>query len=328
LSHSESRQFSGEEEDSLPFLSTTATNKRPIGQYPIVVKQGTLRLISKNYSFNFVNGIVNVVEKAPKKVVFGLHASFRLFCGLTGNMRNQWLRALVGFVCGLLLFFGVARSLRLGLDSAGQRSAVVSQVVLKSSLVVVALIGWKLLGKPLSEMGWRSADWRHRSYLFWFAIAVASMMAASVAMIFLGARHPVVSQMSFLQIVVVVWLLSSLSEEIYVRGLVQSWVAERGKADGTSSAFEPSIVSSALLFAAMHAPLIWSPTGVKGGMVIVLAMVGVGWACAVLRARSRSLLPAIACHVVGNVSGVAGGILGVILYRLVYGRLPEILTAG
>ena len=243
-------------------------------------------------------------------------------------MRNQWLRAFVGFVWGLLLFLGVAWSLKLGLGSAGNGSAVVSQIVLKTALVVIALIGWKLLGKPLSEMGWRRSDWRGRSYLVWFVIAAASMMAASVAMIFLGARHPIASQMSFLQIVVVVWLLSSFSEEVYVRGLVQSWVADRGDANGISSAFEPSIVSSALLFAAMHVPLMWSPAGVKGGLVIVLAMVGVGWACAVLRARSRSLWPAIACHVVGNVAGVPGGILGVILYRLVYGRLPEILTSG
>jgi membrane protease YdiL (CAAX protease family) len=66
----------------------------------------------------------------------------------------------------------------------------------------------------------------------------------------------------------------------------------------------------------------------KGGLAIVLSTLGVGWACAVLRARSKSLLPAIACHVIGNVAGVPGGILGVILDRLVYGRLSEILTSG
>ena len=56
------------------------------------------------------------------------------------------------------------------------------------------------------------------------------------------------------------------------------------------------------------------------------AALGLGFACGVLRARSGSLWPAIACHVVGNVAGIPGGILGVILYRLTYGRLPEILT--
>ena len=87
-------------------------------------------------------------------------------------------------------------------------------------------------------------------------------------------------------------------------------------------------MSSAMLFAAMHASLIWSPAGVKGGLTIVLMMVAVGWACAVLRARTTSLMPAIACHVAANVAGLPGGILGVILYRVIYGHLPEIMTKG
>jgi membrane protease YdiL (CAAX protease family) len=176
-------------------------------------------------------------------------------------------------------------------------------------------------------MGWRRADWWNRSYLRWFVIAAASMMGASVAAIFLGSRHPLASQMTFLQIVLVIWVLSSVSEETYVRGLVQSWIADGGDVHRVVSAFKPSIVSSALVFAGMHVPLLWSRAGVKGGLAIVLATLGVGWACAVLRARTGSLLPAIACHVVGNVAGVPGGIVGMILYRVLYGRLPEFLTS-
>jgi membrane protease YdiL (CAAX protease family) len=242
-------------------------------------------------------------------------------------MRNQWLRGLVGFVWGLLVFLGIAWSLRLGLGSTLTTSAAMSQIVLKTVLVLVALVAWKLLRQPFSEMGWRRADWWHRSYLVWFVIAAVAMMAATIVMIFLGLRHPLASQMSFLQIILVVWLLSSFSEEVYVRGLVQSWVADLDDAYGISSPFEPAIVSSALLFAALHVPLMWSPVGVKGGLPIVLATLCVGFACAVLRARSRSLWPAIVCHVIGNVAGLPGGILGVIVYRLVHGRLPEFLTA-
>ena len=247
---------------------------------------------------------------------------------MTGRMRNQWVRAFLGFVWGLLLFLAVAWSLKFGLGSTVTESAVVSQVVLKTALVLVALVGWTLLGRPFSEMGWRRADWWNRSYLLCFVIAAAAMMAGSVVMIFLGARHPVASQLSFPEIVLVIWLLSSFSEEVYVRGLVQSWVANRPDAIGINPALSPSIMSSALLFAAMHASLIWSPAGVKGGLTIVLMMVAVGWACAVLRARTTSLMPAIACHFAANVAGLPGGILGVILYRVIYGHLPEIMTKG
>ena len=243
-------------------------------------------------------------------------------------MQNERLRALAGFVWGLLLFLGVAWSLKLGLGSLVGGSAVVSQLVLKSTLVLVAVIGWKLVGRSLGEMGWRRADWWNRSYSICFAIAAASMMAGSVAAILLGVRHPVASQMSLLQIVVVVWLLSSFSEEVYVRGLVQSWVTEGRDKDGNNTAITPSIVSSALLFASMHVPLLWSPMGVKGGLVIVLSTLVVGWACAVLRSRSRSLWPAIACHVIGNVAGIPGAILGVVLHYLIYGQWPDIVRTG
>jgi membrane protease YdiL (CAAX protease family) len=79
----------------------------------------------------------------------------------------------------------------------------------------------------------------------------------------------------------------------------------------------------------MHVPLLWSAAGIKGGLPIVLATLCVGWACAVLGARCRSLWPPIACHVLGNVAGLPGGIIGVILYRALHGHLPDFLkTSG
>ena len=155
------------------------------------------------------------------------------------------------------------------------------------------------------------------------------MIAATVVLILLERQHPIAARMNFLQIVLVIWILSSFSEEVYVRGLVQSWMAGRteGEAGGVEggSIFSAAIVSSAVLFASMHVPLMWSPLGVKGGLPLVLATLSVGWACAVLRARSKSLLPAIACHVFANATGIIGGILGVILYWVTYGHLPEFL---
>jgi hypothetical protein len=44
-----------------PSLSTTAAKKSPAGQYPIVVKEGTLKLANKNYTFKFANGVLQVI---------------------------------------------------------------------------------------------------------------------------------------------------------------------------------------------------------------------------------------------------------------------------
>jgi membrane protease YdiL (CAAX protease family) len=256
-----------------------------------------------------------------------LDGSFELD-GQDQSMRNPWIRALVGYLWGVLLFLAVAYSFKYALDALGNHSATVSQIVMKGTLVLLALAAWKFSGRPASQMGWCRAPWWNRSYVLWFVIAAVVMMTASVTMVLLEVVHPIAAKMNFLQIVVVIWLGSSFSEEVYVRGLVQSWIAGGEDATTPPSAFTPSIVASALVFASMHVPLIWSPAGVAGGLTLVAATLVLGWACAVLRARTKSLWPAIACHIFGNVAGVPGTIMGIIIFRLLHGRLPDFLHPG
>jgi membrane protease YdiL (CAAX protease family) len=243
-------------------------------------------------------------------------------------MRKPIVRAFVGYAWGLLLFLALAYSLKFAFASWGDVKPAASQIVLKGLMIVIALAGWMALRRPFREMGWQRIKCWAVSDVVWYAIAAVGMMVASTVMVLLEVRHPLASQMTLPQIVVIVWLGSSLAEEIYVRGLVQSWMADRDNPTGIQSPFEPAIVSSALLFSSMHVPLLWSTAGIKGGLPIVLATLLVGWACAVLRARCASLWPAIACHVLGNVAGLPGGIIGVILYRLIHGHLPDFLKAG
>ena len=99
--------------------------------------------------------------------------------------------AFVGFTWGFLLFLAIGTALELGLGPMWTQSAVVSQIVLKSALIVVAIAAWKLLNKTYREMGWQRADWWNRSHVAWFGLAAVAMMAASVVMIFLERQHPV-----------------------------------------------------------------------------------------------------------------------------------------
>jgi len=243
-------------------------------------------------------------------------------------MKSGWPRAIAGFAWGISLFLVIAWGMKVAIRSMPDASPAISQVALKLVLILAAMVAWKGLGRGYAEMGWRRPEGAKRMQVPWFCLSIVAMMAGSVAMVLLELRHPLMAQLTFLQIVLSVWLLSSISEEIYVRGLVQSWMAGRGMGDGVRPLTEPSVVMSALLFAAMHVPLMWTSIGVAGGLIIVLATLGVGLACAVLRARTGSLWPAILCHILGNLAGVPGGILGVILYRLIHGRLPEMLTSG
>lgn len=203
-------------------------------------------------------------------------------------MRNLWVRAVVGFVVGLLLFLGIAYSLKAVLKPEWAASPVISQIVLKTTMIVVAVVAWLALGRQLSEMGWRKAPWWNRSYAPWVSVAALAMMSATVVMLFLGVKHPLAAKMNFLEIVLCIWMLSSISEEIYVRGLVQSWIAERDEATARSP-FAPSIVASTLVFAGMHVPLIWSPMGIKGGGTLVAGTFFAGWGCGATRSDAKPL---------------------------------------
>lgn len=124
--------------------------------------------------------------------------------------------------------------------------------------------------------------------------------------------HPALRGASFLDIVIVIWIIASICEEILHRGLVQS-VLERlaryGVQVGRVRLSAPVIVC-ALLFAVMHVPLL--TLGAEGGFVlsIVVSAIVLGLVAGVLRERSGSLVPAVIVHILFNVVGSLLGHLG------------------
>ncbi len=237
-------------------------------------------------------------------------------------IRSEWSRGAAGYLGGLVAFFLIAYTLKAVGPSVGIEGMIPLQIALKLLMIVAAMLAWLAVRRPWSEMGWRKVTWRRGNWR-WVIMGCAAMALASVAMLLSRSRHPLLGQMSIFQMMLIVWVLSSVSEEIYVRGAVQSWM-QVGHGSPEAPALSPAVVSSALLFASMHVPLLWSGAGVLGGSIIVVATLFVGWGCAVLRARTGSLWTAIALHVLANMASVPGGIVGVLVYRLVYGELPNL----
>ncbi len=235
--------------------------------------------------------------------------------------RGGWLRCTVAGMVGFAAFFGLGEVVSL----LGIESPIGRQVALKGLMVVVAVVAWAVLRQPPSTMGWTRLGWRAFGWnggcWKWTVLACLAMAGATVVMILTGQRHPIASQLNFGQIVVVIWLLSSFAEEVYVRGAIQSY-GQLGVDPSRLGAASPPVVVSALVFAAMHVPLIWKGGGAVGGGVIVAATLFVGWACAVVRVRSGGIWAPFLVHMLANISAVPGGIVGVIIYRLVNGSFP------
>ncbi|CAN5556319.1 hypothetical protein BH09PLA1_BH09PLA1_19010 [soil metagenome] len=232
--------------------------------------------------------------------------------------RHVTTRAIIGVVLGGATFFGCGLLIK---QFAGQMSALAMQWTLKVAMIVIALLIWRFTGRGWREMGWQpSRPCRHK--WIWYLIAALAMGLATILMILTNSRHPVAAQLSFPQLIVTIWLLSSISEEIFVRGLVQSWIAAPFEFTPRDRGWHIVIFASALLFGGMHVPLIWKGAGPLGGCTIVAATFVLGWAAAEIRARSGSLLHAIGVHIVGNVAALPFGIIGAIFYRIIYGKLP------
>ncbi|USN99610.1 MAG: CPBP family intramembrane metalloprotease [Phycisphaeraceae bacterium] len=229
----------------------------------------------------------------------------------------------MGIVGGWLTFEGFSYGLRwlLGAVGAESFSPGVRQAILKVVLVACCLLFWKFaLRRPMGEMGWRRPDrvawWR---WLVLYAVACLSMGGAAIGMILTGSHHPVIEGLSFPEIVVLVWFVSSVAEEIFVRGLVQSWMGEGVTTAGGRRAV---VLSSAALFASLHLSLMWLGAGVLGGGIVVGATFGLGWAAASVRSSTNSLWHAIGVHVVGNIAAVPIGVVGMVLYRVINGHFP------
>ena len=123
----------------------------------------------------------------------------------------------------------------------------------------------------------------------------------------------------------VLWIcfISSTVEEVFCRGWFQSLVAGTGESASRSERTGAAVWWSAALFGTMHLPLLFAGIDTAAVVVIVLSVTALGYVCATARARTGSLRPAIAAHVLFNVGGVLAGIIYTIAYRIATGHLPS-----
>ena len=228
------------------------------------------------------------------------------------------LRPLLAAVAGAVTFFGIT-ALVAAIPGLEQRAI---HAILKLSLIALTL------GVVAARRGWHDFGLR-RAPLFrgWagpYALGCLVMIVATAVMIVIGASHPMASKLSLRQVALEVWLLSSVAEELFVRGLVQHGCNPPGTTLEQQRDLRGPVIASALLFGAMHAPLIWRGAGVVGGLILVATTTIVGYVAASMRQRSGSVHPAIALHIAANVCAIPGTMLGIAMVWLLTGELPAL----
>ena len=122
-------------------------------------------------------------------------------------------------------------------------------------------------------------------------------------------------------IVLWIWVISSVVEELFCRGWFQT-LAAGGESDPPGErAVTPSPVECRAV--RRHAPAVAVKRRRDRRLCIDRAIGdGLGFVCAEARPRTGSLRPAIAAHVLFNGGGFVGGVIYTIAYRVATGHLP------
>jgi membrane protease YdiL (CAAX protease family) len=203
--------------------------------------------------------------------------------------------------------------------------AWVPHALVKTTLLGLSLAGIALAGGRWSEWGFRrAADARWGRFI----LRGGALGAATSAVIILSPARGMhwLRELGFAGLVVWIWIHSSVSEEVFVRGWFQGFVRPEGSAPlriGPLS-LDKRCALSALLFGSMHLPNVRYGADAWTLAIVVSATTALGWLAARDRARSGSLGPPIATHVAFNVGGMVGAILTTLAVVVASGEPPQI----
>jgi membrane protease YdiL (CAAX protease family) len=184
-----------------------------------------------------------------------------------------------------------------------------------TAMLVLSLIIMLVAGKGrLSRYGFQPPrNGRLGQVILWgLGLGVISTLIEAMVP---GEESSVPGELSFLQTVVFIWLYASISEEVLVRGLIQSSLSRLTRYGFTvfGRRISLAVLTSALLFGLLH--LAQGAMGAGGYQVLVIVLFAfvLGLVAGYCRERTESLVPAIVVHMFANVGGsLAGYVIGLI----------------
>ena len=213
----------------------------------------------------------------------------------------------------------------LGLSAFRASHRWVDQLLIKTSLIVFALLAMKLYGGAPAQYGLRPAE----PYRRWRVILPGlglGMLATALIFVTPAKGMKVLQSFGFLSLVLLVWLLSSISEEIFTRGWFQGSLETEATKPVSLLGFSlpRPVLASALLFGGLHLSLLVAGADLWTVGIIVSSTFFLGLCAGQYRHRYRGLGPSILVHVAFNVGGFLGGIAMVLAHKLLYGTLPTL----
>jgi membrane protease YdiL (CAAX protease family) len=197
-------------------------------------------------------------------------------------------------------------------------------VIVQFSMLFLTFLTILILGKGhISVYGFQKP--RNIKWARMIVIALALGVGQTLIAVLLGSRGMSgLNKLSFVQILLIVLILASVTEEMLCRGLIQSYLAPLNaiKVKLLMVEFDVPTVIGALFFGAMHIIVLISGTDLMTSVIVIIFAFLLGLLAGYNRAQSQSLVPAIVLHATANIGGVIGGILVTMMKVLVTGKPP------
>lgn len=184
----------------------------------------------------------------------------------------------------------------------------------------LALIAILLLTKgKIANYGLKIPDKEvHWSRIVGTGLLLGSM--ATITIIILGAGgNPNLKGLDVRGKILLIWILASISEEIFVRGLLQSQLnslKENKFTFRTKYNISYPVVFSASFFGMMHLPLILFGADLLTVAIIFGLTLIMGYFAASLREEYESIIPSFGIHIATNIGGT---MVGPMVYALLIG---------
>ncbi|MCA9291169.1 MAG: CPBP family intramembrane metalloprotease [Phycisphaerales bacterium] len=217
-----------------------------------------------------------------------------------------------GFIAGAAVYASCLVFIEIMSRTGTVSGAFAVQVTFKAVLAGVSVVLMLTAGRSLGRFGWCRPRATARDWIVPLASGVGLGAIASMLVLGLATPLALMRSFSFVELVLGIWIWSTVTEEIFVRGLVQTWMSSGGAGRGRGVV----IVASGLFFGAMHLTLLMRGEDHRTVAIIVTMTTCLGFVCGWSRARTGSVVIPILAHGGFNVGGLLGGVAWVVGAKL------------
>ncbi len=188
-------------------------------------------------------------------------------------------------------------------DSLVPSSFITHTIMLVTSLLII----WFLSRRELSSYGFKRGFFRMTPTILLWMIPTSVLSVLQFVASRSGAPTQDMVNLTRVQVVLFIWIYASVGEEIFVRGLLQGYLAplERYRITLVGKSLSVPVLFCALFFGAMHVVL-WPKMGPLALVPMGLAAL-LGVVTGYYREKTGSLVPAILIHGLFNVGGTLPG---------------------